>query len=122
MPARRGKDLDLSGIGPAPQRVGIDAEDPARFPQRQPVAALERARFGDTANLGESDADRLERHKEFHARYMSDARCKRTRGGVPEGVAHVNSQLTTGDGDDNAFRDRANDGRLLRCVRVAKGL
>src|SRR5438309_1261942 len=58
VPAGRGEDLDLSGIGPSPQRVGIDAEDPARFPQRQPVTALERARFGDTANLGESAAGR----------------------------------------------------------------
>jgi hypothetical protein len=58
MPAWRGEDLDLSGVGPPPERVGIDAEDPARFPQRQPVTALERARFGDTANLGESDAKR----------------------------------------------------------------
>jgi hypothetical protein len=54
VPARCGEDLDLSGVGPATQRVGVDAEDPARLPQRQPVTALERARFGDTANLGET--------------------------------------------------------------------
>src|SRR5438132_1624416 len=39
--AGRREDLDLSGVGPPPERVGIDAEDPARFPQRQPVTALE---------------------------------------------------------------------------------
>src|SRR5205823_7610798 len=52
--AGRREDLDLSGIGPATQRVGVDAEDAARLSQRQPVTTLERARLGYTANLGES--------------------------------------------------------------------
>ena len=55
MSARCGEDLDLSGIGPPAQRVRVNAEDAARFPQRQPVTALERAGLGYTANLGESD-------------------------------------------------------------------
>jgi hypothetical protein len=83
--AGRGEDLDLAGVGPPAQGVGVNAEDSARLPQRQPVTALERRRSGDTANLGESDVDRLEGPKEFQAQYTSDARCKRTRGGSPEG-------------------------------------
>ena len=51
-----GEDLDLSGVGPAPQRVGVDAEDAACLPQRQPVTVLER-RLGDTVNLGELPAN-----------------------------------------------------------------
>src|SRR4029077_7287184 len=59
MTARRCEDLDLSGIGPATKRVRINAQDPARLPQREPVAALDRSRrLGDTANLGESAAGR----------------------------------------------------------------
>ena len=34
VPTRCREDLDLPGVGPATQRVGIDAEDPARLPQR----------------------------------------------------------------------------------------
>jgi hypothetical protein len=54
------EDFDFPGIGPSTQRVGVDAEDPARFPQRQPVAVLERRRLGDTANLGESRPHRTD--------------------------------------------------------------
>jgi len=45
MSAGRREDLDLSGVGPPPERVGVDAEDPARFAQRQPITALERRCF-----------------------------------------------------------------------------
>src|SRR5438477_12008605 len=57
MAARCGEDLDLSAVGPAAKRVGVDAEDAARLPQRQPVTVLERRRLGDTVNLGETAAD-----------------------------------------------------------------
>jgi len=57
MAARCGEDLDLSAVGPAAKRVGVDAEDAARLPQRQPVTVLERRRLGDTVNLGETGAD-----------------------------------------------------------------
>src|SRR5438876_2114364 len=53
--AGRGEDLDLPGVGPPPERVGVNAEDAARLPQRQPITALDRRRgLGDTANLGEA--------------------------------------------------------------------
>src|SRR5882762_1774719 len=59
VPAGRREDVDLSGVSPPAQRVGVDAEDPARLPQRQPVAVLERRRgLRDTANLGESASNR----------------------------------------------------------------
>src|SRR2546427_3308300 len=58
VPARCGEDIDLPVVGPAAKGVGVDAEDPARLPQRQPVIALERRCFGDTANLGESQTPR----------------------------------------------------------------
>jgi len=60
VPTGRREDVDLSGVSPPAQSVGVDAEDPARLPQRQPVTALDRRRgFGDTANLGESVQARL---------------------------------------------------------------
>src|SRR5438128_7928194 len=37
--ARCGEDIDLPVVGPAAKGVGVDAEDPARLPQRQPVIA-----------------------------------------------------------------------------------
>ena len=63
MAAGCGEDLDLPSIGPASQRVGVDPEDAARLPQRQPVTVLER-RLGDTVNLGELPAN-VERSVRF---------------------------------------------------------
>jgi hypothetical protein len=40
--ARSGEDLDLPVVGPAPQRVRVDAEHPAGLAEGEPVAALAR--------------------------------------------------------------------------------
>src|SRR5207247_2131645 len=73
--AGRGEDLDLSGIGPPTQRVGVNAEDAARLPQRQPITALDRRRgLGDTANLGEARVSRASgsgRSREMTVRTVS---------------------------------------------------
>ena len=55
MTAGCGEDFDLSVIRPAPERVRVDAEHPARFTEGEPVLAPRRCRDGrgDAVNLRE---------------------------------------------------------------------
>jgi len=51
------EDFDLAVVGPASERVRINAEKSAGLAEREPVAALAGRRLsGNTVNLGETHA------------------------------------------------------------------